>query len=233
MITQFELIFGIAAAAITFLVSLYIILKQVAKINPRFVLPLFLVLTVWFVLIFILGANRVFRPEKPSPLPVGLAIFLPVILGSFVLIKSESLQKVLLNIPHEIWTVLHIARYVGSLFIWFHLNGKLPPTFAFTAGLGDSFVATLAPLVLLAIKRDKNKNPTRILWIFNLLGILDFTTAVTLGTLSSDGPQRLIFETPTSSLIGDLPLILIPGFGVPFIALVHVISIMKLRRGLP
>lgn len=233
MITQFELIFGIAAAAITFLVSLYIILKQVAKINPRFVLPLFLVLTVWFVLIFILGASRVFRPEKPSPLPVGLAIFLPVILGSFVLIKSESLQKVLLNIPHEIWTVLHIARYVGSLFIWFHLNGKLPPTFAFTAGLGDSFVATLAPLVLLAIKRDKNKNPTRTLWIFNLLGILDFTTAVTLGTLSSDGPQRLIFETPTSSLIGDLPLILIPGFGVPFIALVHVISIMKLRRGLP
>ncbi|PJZ55544.1 hypothetical protein [Leptospira barantonii] len=232
MITQFELIFGIFATGLTFVLSLFIILKQVTRINSRFVLPLSLVLSAWFGLIWILGANGVFRPEKPSPIPVGLAIFLPVLLGSIVIARSAFIQKVLLNIPQETWIVLHIARYVGSLFIWFHLNGKLPPTFAFTAGLGDCFVATLAPFVIWAIKRDENKNPTKILWIFNILGILDFMTAVTLGTLSSDGPQRLILETPSSSLIGNLPLILIPGFGVPFIALVHVISIMKLRRGL-
>ncbi|TGL96302.1 hypothetical protein EHQ76_16120 [Leptospira barantonii] len=228
MITQFELILGVAVTTITLALSLLIITKAIHKINPRFNLPFTIVVVFWFVLILILGANGVFRPNIPSPAPVGLAILLPVLFGSILIARYAPVQNVLLNIPYETLVKLNIARYIGSLFIWFYLNGKLPPTFAFSAGLGDCFIATLALFLLPILKRKSD--PKRELWIFNILGIIDFMTAVTLGTLSSDGPQRLIYETPTSGLIGELPLILIPGFGVPFTALVHVISVMKLRK---
>lgn len=230
MITQFELIFSIAVTAIALAFSMFIIAKAIAKINPRFILPLSLVLIAWYGLIWVLGANGVFRPAKPSPIPVGLAISIPVILGTFLIVRSATVQNTLLNVPHEIWIRLHLARYIGSLFIWFYINDKLPQTFALAAGLGDCLVASIAPFMLLILKRQGDHQ--KALWFFNILGVVDFMTAVTLGTLSSDGPQRLIFETPSSALIGNLPLILIPGFGVPFTALVHVISIMKLRKGL-
>ncbi|EQA53446.1 hypothetical protein [Leptospira kmetyi] len=228
MITQFELILGVSVTAITLGLSLLIITKAIHRINPKFNLPFTIVVVSWFVLILILGANGVFRPAKPSPVPVGLAIFLPVLFGSILIARYSPVQNVLLNIPYETLVKLNVARYIGSLFIWFHLNGKLPPTFAFSAGLGDCFIATFALFLIPILKRKSN--PTRELWIFNILGIIDFMTAVALGTLSSDGPQRLIYETPASGLIGELPLILIPGFGVPFTALVHVISVMKLRK---
>ncbi|TGL76775.1 hypothetical protein [Leptospira yasudae] len=228
MITRFELILGVSVTAITLACSLLIINKAVNRINSKFSLPLTIVSVLWFGLIFVLGANGVFRPQTPSPVPVGIAIFLPVVLGSFLIVRYASIQNVLLNIPYKTLLQLNVARYIGSLFIWFYINDKLPPTFALSAGLGDCFVATLALFLISILKRKPNS--IRELWIFNILGIVDFMTAVTLGTLSSDGPQRLIFETPTSGLIGELPLILIPGFGVPFTALVHVISVMKLRR---
>lgn len=228
MVTQFELVLGIVLIGITFICTLFVIITAVSKVNPRSIFPLTSVLLLWFGLIFLFAAKGFFKFEKPSPIPVAIAIYLPVIFGGILIARSAFMQKILFSIPQRSLVLLHAARFIGAMFIWFYLTGKLPPTFALTAGIGDCLVASFALTSVFILK--KNPNAKIVLWILNVLGIIDLLMAVSLGTLSSEGPQRLIFETPPSNLIAELPLLLIPGFGVPFIALIHVISVMKLRR---
>ncbi|RHX84147.1 hypothetical protein [Leptospira stimsonii] len=90
-------------------------------------------------------------------------------------------------------------------------------------------VAVLTPFLLWAIHRNTFYAP-RFFLVFHFIGILDFAAAITLGTLSADGPQRLIFQNVPSNLIASFPLVLIPTFGVPVIALAHFVSLFKFKE---
>ena len=54
-----------------------------------------------------------------------------------------------------------------------------------------------------------------LLWLWNILGILDLVSAIALGATSSPGPIQLFHVTPNSSLMTTLPWIIIPCFLVP------------------
>lgn len=67
---------------------------------------------------------------------------------------------------------------------------------------------------------------------WNVLGITDFTVALTAGFLSSPGPlQRFAFGDPSNPLIGAYPLVMIPVFAVPLSVLLHAGSLTKLIWG--
>jgi len=72
----------------------------------------------------------------------------------------------------------------------------------------------------LAYRRTANSRP--IVWIWNLIGLVDLIAAVGLGVIFSPGPQRLIFAEPSSAIMATLPWLLIPGFLVPLLFGIHI-----------
>ena len=56
--------------------------------------------------------------------------------------------------------------------------------------------------------------------------------AVTLGVLASRTPIGILAGDVTTRLMGQFPLSLIPTFFVPFLLILHLISLSRVRKGL-
>ena len=100
--------------------------------------------------------------------------------------------------------------------------GRLPYTFAHSAGWGDLATGVLATPVIWAIRH----HVTGWRWFtaaWNVLGLADLLAAVTLGVGSAPGsPLRFIYEAPGSGAIVTFPWVLVPAFFVPLYMLTHV-----------
>ena len=93
----------------------------------------------------------------------------------------------------------------------------LPGTFAWPAGIGDIIVGAYAPFVVLAISRQTPGWRKHVV-LLNVLGLLDFVGAIGGGVLSR------------ADIMVELPLSMIPTFAVPFWIVLHIISLIKLRK---
>ena len=72
---------------------------------------------------------------------------------------------------------------------------------------------------------------TRRAVIFNVLGLVDLIVAVGLGITTNMGPLQLFETRPTSELVTQFPLALVPTFLVPLAFAVHIVSLSQLFRG--
>src|SRR6185295_4222099 len=96
-----------------------------------------------------------------------------------------------------------------------HWAGRLPSTFANSAGWGDVATGALALPVVWAI-RHRVSGWKWFAGAWNVLGLADLASAVTLGVGSAPGSLvRFIFETPGSGAIVAFPWVLVPAFFVP------------------
>ena len=81
---------------------------------------------------------------------------------------------------------VHTVRLLGITFVILYAANRLPAPFAPVAGWGDIFVgATALPVAWLAYRQPANSRP--IIWIWNLIGLVDLIAAVGLGVISSPG----------------------------------------------
>src|SRR5262245_8170230 len=99
------------------------------------------------------------------------------------------------------------------------------------AGLGDTVVGRLAPVVGLAYARAPHK-ALGLVAAWNVLGLIDLTDALGLGFLTA--PSRYALEVqPNSDLMTVLPLVLIAVYLVPLFFVLHLASLAKLARETP
>ena len=98
----------------------------------------------------------------------------------------------------------------------------LPAVFALPAGYGDMAIGATAALVAWKLATPRHRS-SFILW--QLLGIADLVTAVTLGVTAGLLDPHGVSMTPMTVL----PLSLIPTFLVPLYLILHVISIRQAR----
>jgi hypothetical protein len=78
-------------------------------------------------------------------------------------------------------TIPHLFRYIGlSFLITGVTNSPLDPRFAAPAAYGDLVAAVLALVAVLALL-FKSRYSASLVWIFNILGFIDFLVAVTQG----------------------------------------------------
>jgi hypothetical protein len=63
-----------------------------------------------------------------------------------------------------------------------------------------------------------------------VIGLADLAAAITLGVMSSPGPLNLITAEPDTGLMSTLPWLLIPGYLVPLLVTMHVVSFYRLWR---
>jgi hypothetical protein len=187
-------------------------------------------IAIWAILAATLSLAGVFRstPGKltlafPAAVLAPLAIFL-------VLYRAEPrFRDFVLSLDVRLLAVMQSWRVLGLMFLQLCWLGLLPRFFAYPAGLGDAAIGMSAPFVALAIVRDPTRAATRAFVVWNLLGILDFIVALSAGTLMSGTWPRFVGDGPTTRLMREFPLAMVPTFAVPLFAMLHLSAIFQTR----
>jgi hypothetical protein len=185
--------------------------------------------TLWMAAAWSAAINGVFRTGA-SPLPLlPLAIFLPVIIGTPLLLLSKRVGQVLDAMPVNWLVALQLYRVYGSAFLVAGLRGVLPGVFALPAGIGDVLTGLFAVPAAIALASGTAKG-RRSAIIWNIFGLADFAVAITLGLITSPGPLQLIVPNVPSIGAGAYPGVLTPAFVVPSSILLHALSLRQLIR---
>jgi len=158
--------------------------------------------------------------------PVPFAIVLPLLIALPLLLRSARMAAVL-DAVSPAWLVgFQAYRVLGYVFLVRWAAGELPGVFALPAGIGDVLVGALAlPAALYLASGARGGWAAAVAW--NLLGILDLVTAITLGALTSTGRLPVEVANVASS---SFPLVMIPAFAVPLSLILHGVSLRQLLR---
>jgi hypothetical protein len=182
------------------------------------------VAALWFAAVTVLAAAGVFA-NIPA---LGVAVIGPVLIGAIAAFRVSSVRALALGVPLALLVGVHVGRLLGGFFLALHADGRLPATFALSAGWGDIAIAALAvPIAWMAARRMPYWRSATLLW--NTLGFIDLVAAVTLGFGSAPGsPLRFIYEESVPGTLATLPWFLIPGFLVPIYLLSHLAVFARL-----
>ncbi len=186
------------------------------------------VLVAWFLLALSGSLLGVFDSEPRPPIPLGLAAVFPVAVFAFCYLTLVGFREFIWSLDVRLLTLAQTWRVGGIVFVILYLQGALPGVFALPAGWGDIVIGITAPVVAWSWKRPF---PYRTFVIWNVLGILDLVLAVSLGVLASATPVGILAGDVTTRLMGQFPLSLIPTFFVPLLLIFHLISLIRVRKG--
>jgi len=180
-------------------------------------------IVVWFIFALTASALHLFQggPNQP-PAAVGIAAVAPLIVFAAWAAASKNLRQFLLGLNPELLTVAQTWRIIGISFLLLEARGILPAIFALPAGYGDMFIGVTAAFAAWKLATPRHRNAF-IFW--QVLGITDLVTAVTLGTTAF----LLAPHGPSTAPMSVLPLSLIPTFLVPLFLMLHLICIAQAR----
>ena len=167
------------------------------------------------------GASSGFFRGLYPPL-IGPLVALGILVPTIIYFASPALRAYFSDLGLFPLTVLHVWRIPAALlFFWYGAHGLLPPLFWILAGIGD-FIAGLPALPLLRGPTDR-AGYLRI----HTFGFLDFVVAV--GT----GLTYTLLHDMRMAPIRDLPMALIPLFGVGISGASHLIAFHLLWKSRP
>src|SRR6266853_40472 len=178
----------------------------------------------WFVFALSASTLHLFKtdPEQP-PLALGLVVSIPLVMFLLWFAMSAGFRQFALSLDPRTLTFVQSWRIAGFTFLVLYAAGLLPGVFALPAGWGDIAIGATAPLAALKLANFSRRRGF-IFW--QILGIFDLVTAVTVGTTA-----RWISPNEVgTALMTVLPLSLIPTFGVPLFMMLHVICIAQARQ---
>jgi len=188
-----------------------------------------LILIGWFLVAIALGGLGVYQASSDRLPTIQCGILLPILIGGVLLWRSSTLGRIIDAVPLPWLVGVQLYRALGTMFLILYANNKLPALFAWPAGIGDILVGVLAPLVALIYARAPREGASLVLG-WNVLGILDLVVAVSTGFITAPSPFLPHINPPTSELMSVLRLVVIPTFAVPISILLHIATLMKLRR---
>jgi hypothetical protein len=211
-----------------------IVVPQSAQIRPggrsSIGLAVTIALASWLVFVLLLGAAGAFvGPPGRPPVAIGIGVSAPLMLFFVWLRLSRSFREFVLSIDLRLIAAMQAWRWAGLGFLDLYAYKVLPALFALPAGLGDMIVGFTAPLIILGLVRQPGfaAGGTFIRW--NIFGILDLLLAVSLATVSTllaTGAPGEVSAAPMATL----PLLVIPGFLVPFFLMLHTAALMQSRQ---
>ena len=187
------------------------------------------VLALWFGAVMLLTQRGVFMTEGVAvPFPLALAAILPGVIYLVSYRLSGDLRAWVASLDLSLIIGAQTFRVIGVVFLMLWGLGELPTIFALTAGLGDLAVGLLALTVVLAVERRSAGWQGKVLRLV-VVGMLDFVAAFGTAIFSGAGfPLRFAGE-PLPLLMQQLPMAMIPAFGVPLFIILHIIAWQRLR----
>jgi hypothetical protein len=193
-------------------------------------LPVWLVVAAWAALSVILNVLGVLAnpPDKP-PIALLISVIGPPTLFAIAYSLSARVRTLSLSLDLRLLTAMQAWRIIGAMFLVLMMFRLLPGTFAWPAGVGDLIVGAYAPLVVLVMSR-RTPGWRKHVVLLNVLGLLDFVGAIGGGVLAGSSPVGILRGDITTDIMQKLPLSLIPTFAVPFWIILHIISLIKVRK---
>jgi hypothetical protein len=181
----------------------------------------------WFVAALTISALGGFtNAYNRLGLSVAVAASVPLIAFVVWFFASKSFHAFAMSLNPVVLTSSQSFRLVGFTFVLLEARHSLPAIFALPAGYGDMFIGATATVAAWQFAQPRRRGAF-IGW--QLLGMLDLVTAVTLGVTSPFLDPHGIPVTPMTVL----PLSLIPTFFVPLFLIFHVICIAQARKWQP
>ncbi len=185
---------------------------------------------IWFVAAFIGGLAGLFMQPKP-PLFLGLFLLVPIIGFSLAYRFSTRVRHAVDAIPLWLITIAHVWRFVGLGFVIGAIANVLPVQFGYPEGWGDFIAASLCLPLARAIRRRQYLPSLRGFFVaWNIFGLIDLVSAISLGILYSLGPFGVLRTDVSTSLMTTFPINLIPTFFVPLFILMHILSLVRSRE---
>ncbi len=177
----------------------------------------------WFTLSLVGGATSWFQaPDSRPPLHLAVAAGLPIMVFLLWFASSAGFRQFALGLNPQLLTFVHTWRVIGLVFVVLAGYHLLPNVFAQPAGWGDFAIGLTAPFVALYLVRPDRRG-SFLTWQF--LGLLDLIVAIITGISA-----RLLGQGAAMTPMVQLPLSLVPTFGVPLLAIVHMISIAQVWK---
>ncbi len=202
------------------------------SVNQRYNKLVSALLVLWFIAAVSASALLMFNARSktviPQPLPLGLAVLVPVVIFLLWMAASPQFREFVLSRDARLLTLVQAWRIGGFTFLVLAAHHILPTTFALPAGWGDIAVGATAPFVAKYLL-DPRQRTGFVAW--QIVGMLDLITAVTLGVLSSPTPIGILAHGVTTEAMSVLPLSLIPTFAVPLLFIFHIICVTQAARG--
>jgi hypothetical protein len=187
------------------------------------------VLLGWFAAAVILASLGVYHAAAAQFPTIEFGIAIPILMGSLMIWRWPALSRLIDAVPRR-WVIgVQFYRFEGVTFLILYASNLLPGLFALPAGVGDMTVALAALAIGMGASGvGELRSQTVLRW--NLFGIADLVIALATGFLTSPSAfQKFAFDQP-NELISAFPLVLIPTFLVPLAILLHIISLVQLRR---
>ena len=189
-------------------------------------------LVAWFFLTIWLGLSGALAGTGGPPIALGAALGLPLLVFFVDGRLGGPLSRAFARIDLPTLTALQTFRVGGAFFLIAWTQGSLPGAFAFPAGLGDIAVGVAAPFVATAIAGRKRGHLSAAT-VWNVLGLIDLTTAVFLGVTYSKSAAGFLAGTVTTYPLVHYPFSLIPTFFVPLAVILHAFSLRAIARAAP
>jgi hypothetical protein len=184
-------------------------------------------LVVWFFAALWLGLRGALGGSGGPPLGLGLALTLPLLVYVVDARFGHPLFGALAHLDLASLAAWQTFRVGGVFFLVAWSAGSLPGAFALPAALGDIAVGLTAPLVAAAVAR-RRPGHRAIALAWNLAGVADLITAVTMGVTHSSSSFGVLAGAIRTDALGRYPFSLIPSFLVPLALLLHVTSLRRL-----
>jgi hypothetical protein len=226
---NFDLISTAELSAGAAIVSMTLVWIFARTLTQRIVIATTIAL--WFAAVLFIGSTGILAPTRLGTPVLGVAVLLPVITLSIFALGTNRGRSSILQTPLPALIAIHAFRALGFTFVVLYTAGRLPGPFAPAAGWGDIFIGVTAlPLAWFISRNNGNNLAYNLLWLWNILGLLDLVNAIALGATSSPGPIQLFHVTPDTSLMTTLPWIIVPCFLVPALAFFHIATFYRLRH---
>ena len=193
----------------------------------------FITLALWLGVVSLLASQGAFVGSPDSPplrLFIGLAIPLAVFFTAYF--GWSEFRTFIRGADLRLVAAIQAWRWAGLGFLTLYATGVLPWLFAFPAGLGDMAIGFTAPWIALALFRQPLFAGSRRYMVWNILGIVDFIVAISMGVLCSGFIPAItgLVGNITTAPMARLPLVLIPTYMVPFFAMLHVTALVQARQ---
>jgi len=187
-------------------------------------------LVVWFFAALWLGVSGAARggAGKP-PLVLAAAVTLPLLVFAADARLGRRLFRGLAQLSLPALIATQTYRIGGVFFVIAWMTGDLPGAFALPAGLGDIAIGAAAPFVAAAVA-DGRPRARALALAWNLLGLADLVSALSLGVLHSSSSLGLLATSVTTDRLAVYPFSLIPMFFVPLAFMLHALALRRLAR---
>ena len=189
------------------------------------------VVVAWFLAAFVGGLGNIFYQPGVPPITVGLFLLIPITGFTLGYVLNPNVRRTVDRIPLWLITIAHVWRFVGLGFVIGAVMHVLPVQFGYPEGWGDVVAATFCLPLAFALRKNENSFRLRRLFItWNVYGLIDLLSAITLGILYSPSSFGVLRTDISTGLMTQFPVSLIPTFFLPLFILLHMLSLVRSRE---